>query len=97
MTRDENSAPCKASLRLYGTQNAMGIQIYTEDEKMEKGYYLCKVLKVDTPYKKIHTAQILYWDGKRWLDKEDSYFETKQSDVKCSIKIPDTYYEKIIV
>ena len=58
MTRDENSAPCKASLRLYGTQNAMGIQIYKEDEKMEKGYYLCKVLKVDTPYKKIHNAQI---------------------------------------
>lgn len=64
---------------------------------MEKGYYLCKVLKVDTPYKKIHNAQILYWDGKRWLDKEGSYFETKQSDVKCSIKIPDTYYETIIV
>ncbi len=64
---------------------------------MDKGYNLCKVLKVDTPYKKIYTARILYWDGKRWLDKEGSCFETPLEDVICSIKIPDTYYETIIV
>lgn len=32
---------------------------------MDKGYYLCKVLKVDTLYKKIYNAQILYWDGEK--------------------------------
>lgn len=63
---------------------------------MDKGYYLCKVLKVDTLYKKIYNAQILYWDGKRWLDREDSVFETEEEKVKCSIKIPDTYYEVIV-
>ena len=64
---------------------------------MEKGYHLCKVLKVDTPHKKIYNAKILWWDGCRWLDKEGSFFETKQSDVRCSIKIPETYYETILV
>lgn len=63
---------------------------------MEKGYYLCKVLTLETQFKKIYKAKILYWNNK-WVENPDSFFVTKDKDVLSFIKIPDSYFETIIV
>lgn len=61
---------------------------------METGYYLCKVRTINLLHKQVYEARILYWDNK-WLDKEGSFFVTKDEDVKQAIKIPDNFYQVI--
>ena len=61
---------------------------------METGYYLCKVRITNLLHKTVYEARILYWDNK-WLDKEGSFFVTKEEDVKCAIKVPTNFYEVI--
>ena len=63
---------------------------------MESGYYLCKVRVLNLLHKEVYEGKILYWNGTNWLDKEDSFFVTDPKTIKCSIKIPDKYYETIV-
>ena len=63
---------------------------------MEKGYYLCKVLTFESKFKKVYEGRILYWD-KEWLDGPDSFFKTKDANVLSYMKIPNSYFESVIV